>query len=358
MIRSMLLCLLVFAPAVAQAAPSISSTSGTISHGGSITITGTAFGSKGGTNANKPLIWADFESSINPTSLGHLTTWDGNDNLSRNVGGTQYGLSAANAIGTRATGVNAFGFVVNHTMTKLYLTGKRRYTSVSSSNMKIFRLWNDAPSSILATNLTGGTIYDESCDQANRFQGTDPTANIWQMEEFVWSKSTANSGGSPQTGNGWWQYFVNGSKYQEHAGTLCSNLSANYGQGLGLQVIDTFDTNGELPNGTNIYFDDLYVDNTWARVIIGNASTLAASTTREVQIPSAWADTSITVTVNRGNFASNGSAYLYVVDANNTVNATGYSITFGAGGGGGGSTPKGGMDVHDHTHHTPTLVKR
>jgi hypothetical protein len=77
------------------------------------------------------------------------------------------------------------------------------------------------------------------------------------------------------------------------------------------------------------WWDDLYVDDTWARVIVGDASTLAASTHREIQIPSAWATGEVTVAVNRGSFAADASAYLYVVDSTGAVNSSGYAITFG-----------------------------
>ncbi|MDR4470416.1 MAG: hypothetical protein MRJ68_19320, partial [Nitrospira sp.] len=192
------LAVLILWPMSAIAAPAISGTSGTMSHGSSVTISGTAFGSKGGTNSNKPLIWADFESSINPTSLGHYTAWDGNQNLSRNVGGTQYGNSGANVVGTRSAGVQAFAFQLVHTFSsKLYATGKRRWSAWNgSANYKYFRLWNDVPSSLLATNLSDGTIYDEShTNQDNRFQGVQPTANVWRMEEFLWRKATTTCTG-------------------------------------------------------------------------------------------------------------------------------------------------------------------
>lgn len=315
-------------------APSISGTSGTLTHGSSVTISGTGFGSKGGTNANKPLIWADFESSINPTSLGHYTAWDGTQNLTRNVGGTQYGNSGANVIGTRATGVQAFAFQLVHTFSsKLYASGKRRWSAFNTSaNYKYFRLWNDAPSSFLATNLSDGTCYDESyTTQADRFQGVQPSANVWRAEEFLWRKGTTTPSGDPITADGYWQMIVNGTTQQLLNGTLCSNLTANYGQGLGLEVFDNFDTNEDLANGTNIWMDDLYIDDTWARVIVGNASTLASCTTREVQIPSSWSDTSINVTLNRGAFGPTDTAYLYVFDSSNVASA-GQAITFGGGG--------------------------
>lgn len=340
----MWIVLILLMPSLAMAAPSISGTSGTISHGSSVAITGTGFGAKGGTNANKPLIWADFESSINPTALGHLTTWSGNNGLTRNTGATQYGLSGANVVGTRSPGVLSFDFQVIHTFTKLYLAGKRRYSALGSTNYKHFRIWNDAGSTTLSVTLSGGIVYDESCDQADRFQGSPLTANTWRSEEWMWSQSTANTGGAPQTGNGTFRFTNNGTIEQEHNGTLCTHLTASYGQSLGLSVFDNFDTLGELPNGTTIHMDDFYVDDTWAHVIIGNASTLAASTVREVQIPSAWSDTSITVTINRGSFGESASAWLFVVDANNGV-SSGQAITFGAGGGGGGTASPGGMDL-------------
>lgn len=89
-------------PQWAMAVPSISGTSGALTHRGSVTISGSSFGAKGGTNANKPLIWADFEGeSINPTSLGHITAWDNNYGPQvLTSGGVQYGLSSANAVGT------------------------------------------------------------------------------------------------------------------------------------------------------------------------------------------------------------------------------------------------------------------
>lgn len=80
-----------------------------------------------------------------------------------------------------------------------------------------------------------------------------------------------------------------------------------------------------------IYGSDFYIDNTQARVMLGNANTLAASTILEHQIPSAWTDTSITVSVNKAGL-SDGTVYLYVFDSAGLVNSTGYAVTIGTGG--------------------------
>ena len=77
------------------------------------------------------------------------------------------------------------------------------------------------------------------------------------------------------------------------------------------------------------YWDELYVDNTLARVEIGNASSWDACTHREIQIPSTWSQDTVTVTVRQGTFAPAANAFLFVVDSSGTPSA-GYPVQFGA----------------------------
>jgi hypothetical protein len=82
-------------------------------------------------------------------------------------------------------------------------------------------------------------------------------------------------------------------------------------------------------NGTGIaeiYWDDIYIDNNWARVFLADTDTYTTNMHRELQIPSAWSDTSVEVTVNRGSFAGSDNVYLYVVDSTGAVNADGFLI--------------------------------
>lgn len=90
--------------------------------------------------------------------------------------------------------------------------------------------------------------------------------------------------------------------------------------------------NGYTHGGMWRYFDDIYIDDTWSRVMLANNSNYANATILEPQIPSAWSHSSITVKVNLG--ALTGStAYLFVFDSNNNRNSTGYPVTIGGGGG-------------------------
>jgi hypothetical protein len=80
------------------------------------------------------------------------------------------------------------------------------------------------------------------------------------------------------------------------------------------------------------YFDDIYVDTTWSRVVLANNPNYNSASIVEPQIPSAWTSNSITCTVNLGRLPAQGTAYLFVFDSNNNHNTTGYPVTVVGGG--------------------------
>lgn len=77
------------------------------------------------------------------------------------------------------------------------------------------------------------------------------------------------------------------------------------------------------------YMQDIYLDNSWCRVMLGNNTTLATSTVREPQIITSWADGSISFTVNAGAIADSATAYLHVVTADGTVLNNVETVTVG-----------------------------
>ena len=70
-----------------------------------------------------------------------------------------------------------------------------------------------------------------------------------------------------------------------------------------------------------VYEDEIYFDVTQSRVELGNANTWAGCTRRELQIPTQWSTTSVTVTVNRGQFTNTDIVYLYIVDSTGVSNS-------------------------------------
>jgi len=73
------------------------------------------------------------------------------------------------------------------------------------------------------------------------------------------------------------------------------------------------------------YFDDIYVDNSWARVEIGDDPDYEDCSHREIQIPTDWSNSSIDIDFNKGSFSS-GTVYLFVIDSSGDV-SPGYSVT-------------------------------
>ena len=63
-------------------------------------------------------------------------------------------------------------------------------------------------------------------------------------------------------------------------------------------------------------YKDFYIDNTWSRVMFANNSDYDSATITVPQPPTAWSDTSITVTVNKG-MLSSGTNHVFVFDSSN-----------------------------------------
>ncbi len=79
---------------------------------------------------------------------------------------------------------------------------------------------------------------------------------------------------------------------------------------------------------TNTWFGDIYVDQTRARVLIGDAPQFDDVVHFELQEPhTTWNDNEVMIKVNQGSFGA-GEAWIYVVNANGGVNSDGISISF------------------------------
>lgn len=76
---------------------------------------------------------------------------------------------------------------------------------------------------------------------------------------------------------------------------------------------------------SNTYWDDVYIDNSWARVEIGDQQIYDECTHREMQIPTSWSNNSIEISINQGAFQDGGMVYLFVVDEDGTP-SEGYPI--------------------------------
>ncbi|VAW70586.1 hypothetical protein MNBD_GAMMA10-1273, partial [hydrothermal vent metagenome] len=92
---------------------------------------------------------------------------------------------------------------------------------------------------------------------------------------------------------------------------------------LGLMFANT---NWEAGAVHDMYIDDVYIDNTLARVELCEGSTWATRGVCNPQPPIKWSNSSVQVTVNLGEWLAGTSAYLYVVNAAGDAGTTGYQV--------------------------------
>jgi len=158
---------------------------------------------------------------------------------------------------------------------------------------------------------TGGDYWQYTTSVSQ--QEIWPNKETWYSEQIVFKASTTYD-----SGDGIFEAWANGKRYHsDHAADL-------YGKGGNIYVFDAGWTDawwdpGYTPPTVYIYYDDVYIDNTIARVVAGDSPEFDNCTHQEIQIPTAWSDSSITITVNRGSFADGEEVYLFVVDANGNV---------------------------------------
>lgn len=331
------------------AAPDITSISGTLTHGSAVTITGTGFGTK---TPAAPRVWTNFENgTMTPTALGTATSWERTSGMSvstqnQEINSTYNTRGIVNPDGSSPN----VGFIVNYAnaantegFTKVYTFVRRYYDDATwwsvmagqFHNYKYFRIWtNPVGTTTVYPNsyfLVGNTVpvirfvtEGSACkagDDTDWGPGTTtPPAQQWLREEYTVSRANG-TGVAKQWTNG---ILIKNLSNLYTASGLCS--PSPYTDSWISLSIENFWTLVGPPLGAYVYFDDIYIDNTWARVMIGDQNTFDASTHREIQIPSAWSGTSITITLNQGSFTNFNSTYLYIIDSDGNVNTNGYPL--------------------------------
>ena len=325
----------------AFAAPVVSAVSGSIAHGQQVQITGSGFGQK---SPAKPYLWAPMDGTHQPSPLGTVTSWTAIDNMAYAAGegmagggalkGTIKGSGGGETVWTAR--VDASGFAWSDYGQKMYLfrRTKKNWVWTSQHNWKTFRAWpldanGTQPNWFMSQNgldvsppiSAGGYIFADGV--AASIWGP---ANVWLNEEILSQSNSANG-----TRNGAYYYYVNGALKGD--ATPAENMFGLKDTGTQpiqavyvVHGVEANDANSAVvPAGGTYWADDVYLDRTWARVMIGNAPTLANSTHLEVQIPAEWSADQIRVTLNTQSFPSGATPYLFVVDASGSASA-GYPI--------------------------------
>jgi len=338
----------------ALATPLVQNVSGTLSHGGTVTITGAGFGSK---SKAAPLVWDNASgNSINDKwtggwpsqlpgyNLGYYAPMRGiglpHSHVTRYIAGAHAAMTGANAgydvMMFKSIALPALPYYI---YASWYQRADDLWHFGGDNNFKTFdysdgdepyalnKSWyicygpphpdSNTDAGIQWTNQTSTPLSNPDRNGHNAWWGNavNPTAGKWSKVEIAIKVSNQS--------DGYINIWENGHQVMNYAG-----ITDNYGGTRRAIAVGGYARMQGYTNNWR-YFDDVYVDTTLSRVVLADKPVLSQATIVENQIPSAWSDSSITAQVNLGKFTQGQAAYLFVVDASGTVSATGLALTAG-----------------------------
>ena len=313
----------------------------TPSHGQSITISGSNFGSK---SQASPLIWDNFESGSVGQSLSTGGIWSTDGTAPKYSSDYNRAGSSVNAKAVLSTfSIDGNGrdcFVksnLNFSSKRIYVNFWLRFDEGSADPNDTdgtyqIKTWR------ICQYPTSGELYPALSFFPHPDIPEQPGINSWNYYQLTRYGSGATSFTVPAPSEHQWMSVA----AEVYEGTPNGNDGTIKIWHDNTLVVDT--TTTILLDSTNIfrgirfgeyiggggltatnYFDDIYVDNSWAHVEIGNDPDYEDCSHREIQIPTAWSNSSITVDFNKGSFSS-GTVYLFVVDADGDASG-GYAVT-------------------------------
>jgi len=342
------------------AQPVIDSIAGVVANGTVVTIHGSSLGTK---KQGPPLKYDNFENGTVGQNLGNGWQTSG----SADAGTAKlpaYDNSKPRGSSSKSVMLDfttvptqygcQFGLWPYNPGTKLYISAWAYMTTTGGEtrNMKPIRIWGDYPYNpvspyelIGSTGFGGGWRYP--CVLIDYMWGATVGYSGLIQVYSVPSKQTTKwvpDGMTKFPKDKWvhWELYAdagtpglaNGSAYWYQDGVIAASMSNiemlpvgyNWTQ---IMIGHYFAVDS---NGAHCFqwWDDVYIDNTRARVEISNSATWAGAIHREIQIPSSWSASDIAITVNLGSFSPSDTLYLYVVDSDGNVNSMGYALTKGS----------------------------
>jgi len=320
--------------AVLSAAPSVTSVQWV--NDTSFRVSGGSFGIK---VPAEPEYWADFETTDKPIPPGLNVSWPKLDE-SQGVRATSVrrGKNTGVLRGDVSIDEGAKGPLISKFVhDQWYIFYKRYYDfdisvdgGVIGFNLKTNRMWSDffgggAPwgNNIYigyqgAEGINSGRTFNEYTNVQGATRGFSFYPRVWHTDQIVYKTSDLD------VQNGIFSYVRDGvSVWSENRRwrTNDSERPNKYNQIVFDQV-----SNGTGSGPLYIYYDDIYIDKTWARVMLCESQTWAECKQHEIQIPVVWSDKEITLNVNFGDLNPDVSAYVYVVDESGAVNQNGVKL--------------------------------
>ncbi len=329
----------------------IKSIQGTVGDHKEVTLVGSGFGSK--PNGGKPYAFFEFGRNQAAASSYSRTAWGAPLVGSLASGTVAPGSSAAwvfnvgSGSGDVYSGKNETRFKPSpagrdlYVFTKLYFNwnGTDAASVRSDWNLKGFRMWASGTSSpdivvgyadneasgnprVFAENTMSNSMY--LTGSSSTIQGIQK--NQWKTEEIALRQSSARN-----VADAFWQQTSNGVASQAYP-NLVTSTSSYPGPYADLYWHQSERTGFSSSSGKVIAYDLVYIDDSWARVVVTDSSSWNTSAQKkvEIQVPVSWADDKITVLLRQGALGGLSGKYLYVIKSDGKpVSTTGFPVEGG-----------------------------
>ncbi len=206
---------------------------------------------------------------------------------------------------------------INSEGSNTYPTGTYR-----TFNYKSLRMWhkeggnNSYPVAQGSIGLKYNINHENSDSTLENKDMNNPVFQIpdqWQTQELQYKTSSID------VSDGRFDFIINGIVSSENTFISRTSVRPNMYNILYQSQV----SNGAQPN-SYAYYDSLYVDDTWHRIILCDGAKWITCNNREIQIPTSWSNDEITIEMRLGSLKGNQYVYLYVIDADGKPNSEGY----------------------------------
>jgi len=163
----------------------------------------------------------------------------------------------------------------------------------------------------VSTEYTGKTHYGKNYTNKRLYQ----LPREWKTEEVQYQTSSIG------IADGIWNYYQKGVLGTEFKFRNRTTDAPNRYKRIAQSQV----SHNAQP-GSVMYYDSVYLDDTWHRVLICPEPTWNTRSNCEVQIPTNWNDSQVSVQVNLGGLETNNPMYLYVINQDGVANLNGWLL--------------------------------
>lgn len=205
---------------------------------------------------------------------------------------------------------------------------------------KILRVWsgpNFHPHaglcrlSMMASQVTYGVGLGngDNGEAGRRHFGTNLPENLW-THITIWSDGSGDL--TPPEHEGLIKIWTDNILRVDEDGygydsTFMGDLDSETGGLTFLGALGFENYSGTTLEGGGNYFGDIYIDNTLARVVVGDHPSWSEVSHYEMQIPQRWNSNTIEFIANLGSFNPLEDLFLFVFDSFGNVNSTGFLVS-------------------------------